>query len=151
MATVSTPISNHLRMFRLVDGNDEALLDIGVLGACAAPLDEMYVIYHTVPSLTTNRTGYTSKEADCSTTGSGFWVRSALPLTENLGDTGRPYVITSIVRAKWTQAMTLVPVCTGVVGLSAIMSVVALFREENWTRGLDVVSSILVMISVSRT
>jgi len=31
-------------MFRLVDGNDEALLDIGVLGACAAPLDEMYVV-----------------------------------------------------------------------------------------------------------
>lgn len=138
-------------MFRLVDGNDEALLDIGVLGACAAPLDEMYVIYHAFPSLMSNRTGYTSKEADCSTTGSGFWVRSALPLTENLGDTGRPYVITSIVRAKWTQAMTLVPVCTGVVGISAIMSVVALFREENWTRGLDVVSSSLVMIFVNQT
>lgn len=74
-----------------------------------------------------------------------------MPLTENLGDTGRPYVITSIVRAKWTQAMTLVPVCTGVLGVSAIMSVIALFREENWTRGLDVVSSILVMIFVNQT
>ena len=47
--------------------------------------------------------------------------------------------------------MTLVPVCTGVLGVSAMVSVVALFREENWTRGLDVVSSILVMISVSQT